>query len=61
LNTCYVSNILIVDSESVISFFKKGKLISQGVPFFVILQEIRIYVMEIEVLGPVILTRKHKF
>ena len=33
LNTCYVSKILTVSSEPVISFFKKGKLILLGLPF----------------------------
>ncbi len=30
---CYVSKILTVGSEPVISFFNKGKLISLGLPF----------------------------
>ncbi len=32
-NICYVSNILTVGSEPVISFSKNGKLISLGLPF----------------------------
>jgi len=32
-DTCYVSKILTVSSESVISFFNKGKLISLSLPF----------------------------
>jgi hypothetical protein len=34
---CYVSKILTVGSEPVISFFKKGKPISLGLPFFAFL------------------------
>jgi hypothetical protein len=34
---CYVSKILTVGSEPVISFFNKGKSISQGLPFFAFL------------------------
>jgi len=33
LDTCYVSKILTVGSEPVISFFNKGKLISLGLLF----------------------------
>ena len=33
LDFCYVSNILTVDSEPVISFFNKGQLISLSLPF----------------------------
>ena len=60
MDICYVSNILTVGSELVISFFNKGKLISLGLPFCIFVGN-KIYVMEIEMLKPVVLASKHNF
>ena len=53
---CYVSNILTVGSEPVISFFNKGKLISLGLPFCIfvtntiyVLNETRFLVVRIAI------------
>ena len=46
-------------SEPVISFFNKGKLISLGLPFCNFVRN-RIYVIEIEMLEPVVLARYSK-
>ena len=53
---CYVSKILTVGSELVISFFKKGKLISLGLPFCNFVRN-TIYVLGIEIIGLVVLAR----
>ena len=56
VNICYVSNILTVGSEPVISFFNEGKSIYR-VCLFCISVRNKIYVMEMEMLEPVVLTR----
>ena len=55
-DNCYVSKILTVDSESVISFSIRANLLF-GVCLFCNFVRNRIYVMEIEMLEPVVLAR----
>jgi len=49
-----------VDSEPVISFFNKGKSFFGGLPFCIFVRN-TIYVIEIEMLEPVVLARCIKF
>jgi len=56
---CYVSVVLKVDTEPVISFFNRGRSFFGGLPFCISVRN-TIYVMEIEMLGLVVLARKHK-
>jgi hypothetical protein len=60
LVSCYVSSFFETCSEVVISFFNKGKSISPGCLFCISVRN-RIYVLEVEMLEPVVLARKHKF
>ena len=58
-DTCYVSNILTVGSEPVISFFNEGKFFF-WICLFCIFVRNKIYVLEVEMLEPVFMARKHK-
>ena len=57
---CYVSVILKVDSEPVISFFNKGKSFFGDLLFCNFVRN-TIYVIEVEMLEPVVLARYLKF
>jgi len=59
-DTCYISKILKVSSEPVISFFNKGKSFFRDLPFCNFVRN-RIYVVKIEILKPAFLASKHKF
>jgi hypothetical protein len=58
-DNCYVSKILTVSSEPVISFFNKGKLILLGLPFCIFVTN-TIYVISMNLILVVVLARKHK-
>jgi hypothetical protein len=59
-DTCYVSNILTVGSEPVISFLNRADPFHR-VCLFCIFVTNTIYVLEVEVLQLVLLARNHKF